>query len=521
MSVEAVVVERLADRADAAVHHVARARRCPRRRAACADRGAREQLERRVVVDRRRRRRRARRSGRGSVYSQRQRSAITSRSGMRLADRARRVLHDALVVPGAAALLVLLGRDAEQQHGGDPERGDLARPHPRPARAGAARRPASPRSARGASMPSSTKSGITRSAAVTRVSRTRSRRTRGPAQPPHPRHGKGHRLRWYGADQVRRRRRPSRAATAYTTVRAARCRSGPASSRRSRRALERLERRLEREAGRDDADHVVEPGATAFSGTSARNASGSDEQRRRAATRLARRARARRARCRAPRTPAPPSSSASSPARRATPVERHERTRPTPSSANATDGAEAAGEQQLSTEQRLRRTSPRTSRAKVCSSRSSASRPAASSSVTNISETIAAIADGERRRAACRGRRRSSASRPSAAAQTARAPVAETPRLSIARPANCGDRAAARLRCGDPAAAARRRVDDPLAACCSPRTSTSSAEHVKRAAACSSIVEVAARRPGRASCESARFASAMRALDDRLRRSAP
>ena len=46
--------------------------------------------------------------------------------GMGLLDRARGELDDPLVVPGARALLVLGGREPEQQHGGDPELRRLA-----------------------------------------------------------------------------------------------------------------------------------------------------------------------------------------------------------------------------------------------------------------------------------------------------------------------------------------------------------------------------------------------------------
>ena len=111
------------------------------------------------------------------VYSQRQTSAITSSSGC--AARIARVASwtTPSVVPGAAALVVLLGGDAEQQHGGNPERGDLARPRRRPAASGSRAMPGIASIGCGASMPSSTNSGITRSPAVTRVSRTRSRRT--------------------------------------------------------------------------------------------------------------------------------------------------------------------------------------------------------------------------------------------------------------------------------------------------------------------------------------------------------
>ncbi len=61
------------------------------------------------------------------VYSQRHTSVITSSSGTRLLDRARGQLHDALLVPRAGAVRVLLGGQPEQHHRGDAERGRLLR----------------------------------------------------------------------------------------------------------------------------------------------------------------------------------------------------------------------------------------------------------------------------------------------------------------------------------------------------------------------------------------------------------
>ena len=93
-------------------------------RARLGDRGAREQLERRVVVDRP--------SGVSrpqwpwSVYSHRQTSVMTSSSGC--ASLIARVASWTMpvVVPGAASPRRPCGRDAEQQDGGDAERGGLA-----------------------------------------------------------------------------------------------------------------------------------------------------------------------------------------------------------------------------------------------------------------------------------------------------------------------------------------------------------------------------------------------------------
>ena len=60
------------------------------------------------------------------VYSQRQTSVIDGEVGVGVLERANRHLHDALVVVGAAADLVLGGGDAEEQDRVDPGGGDLA-----------------------------------------------------------------------------------------------------------------------------------------------------------------------------------------------------------------------------------------------------------------------------------------------------------------------------------------------------------------------------------------------------------
>ena len=62
------------------------------------------------------------------VYSHRQRSVITSRSGCAALIARVASWIDALVVPRAGALLVLGGGQPEQQHGRDAERGGVARP---------------------------------------------------------------------------------------------------------------------------------------------------------------------------------------------------------------------------------------------------------------------------------------------------------------------------------------------------------------------------------------------------------
>ena len=116
VSVKPVVVELGPHVSDPAVHHVAGGDHVGAG-AGLRDRRAREQLERRVVVDR-------------AVGAQQAAVAVggvlaqahvgdDQRVRARVLDRAGGELHDALVVPGAAALLVLVGGQAEQQHAGD------------------------------------------------------------------------------------------------------------------------------------------------------------------------------------------------------------------------------------------------------------------------------------------------------------------------------------------------------------------------------------------------------------------
>ena len=171
--VEALVVERRADRADAPVHHVAR-RDHVGARARVRDGGAREQLERRVVVDRGRRSRRTPQWP-WLVYSHRHTSVITSRSGCASLIARDRELHDALVVPRAGALLVLVGRDAEQHHGRDARARRPRRPRRPRARCESRSTPGIAAIGSRRSRPCVTNSGRIRSPASSRVSRTRSR----------------------------------------------------------------------------------------------------------------------------------------------------------------------------------------------------------------------------------------------------------------------------------------------------------------------------------------------------------
>ena len=119
----ALLVELVADHPDAPVHHV-RGRDDVGAGLGVRDRGLGEQLERDVVVDR-------------AVADE---AAVAVRRvlaqadvgdhgqvGVRLLQRADRQLHDALVVVGAGAGLVLGGRDPEQDHRLDPDRQQLRR----------------------------------------------------------------------------------------------------------------------------------------------------------------------------------------------------------------------------------------------------------------------------------------------------------------------------------------------------------------------------------------------------------
>ena len=121
---QTVVVERRTDGADAPVHHVAGGDHV-RAGAGLGDRRPRQELERRVVVDR----------AIGTedptvpvarVLAQTQ-VADHEQVRVGLLDRTRGELHYSFVVPRARAFLVLGRRQPEQQHGWDPERVRLAR----------------------------------------------------------------------------------------------------------------------------------------------------------------------------------------------------------------------------------------------------------------------------------------------------------------------------------------------------------------------------------------------------------
>ena len=139
---EAVVVERLADRADAAVHHVAR-RDDVGAGLGVADRGAGEQLEAPVVVD-------------VAVDDD---AAVAVRRVLAEADvgeqdelrearpqRAQRDLDDAVLLPRAGRLVVLHLGDAEEHHRADAARGKLLDLVQQPRRCRSAPSPAAPRS---------------------------------------------------------------------------------------------------------------------------------------------------------------------------------------------------------------------------------------------------------------------------------------------------------------------------------------------------------------------------------------
>ena len=291
---EALGVELLADRADAPVHHV-RGRDHVGAGARVADGGAREQLERGVVVDRCRRPR-STPQWPWAVYSHRHTSVITSRSGTRLLDRAR---------PPAARR---------------PPRPTPPSPA-RPSRRG--RRTASPRRrpSAAASPASATAAAIDRRSTpgIVAIGSLRARGRRDASADEQRQHelagaqvGLAHepaqRRRWPAACACASVGRPSPLrleprASARAARRARRCHSAAAGRRaRARRTasvstgevreraaerrrgavdgrVERLQRGLEREHERDHADHVVEPVAPPRRrGTSARNASGSDSR---------------------------------------------------------------------------------------------------------------------------------------------------------------------------------------------------------------------------------------------------
>ena len=95
--------------------------------------------------------------------------------GMGGLDRARGELDHALVVPRARALLVLVGRQAEQQHAGDAERGARCPPPRRRRRSRGGRCPAATGSASAARRPRPRTSGRSDGSTDSSVSRTRPR----------------------------------------------------------------------------------------------------------------------------------------------------------------------------------------------------------------------------------------------------------------------------------------------------------------------------------------------------------
>ena len=142
MLLEAVVVERLADRGDAAVHHVAR-RDDVGARLDVADGGAGEQLEAAVVVH----------------LAVDDHAAVAVRGVLAEADvghqhelgeagpqRAQRLLDDPVLLPRAGRLLVLPVRDPEQHHGADAASPRARRPRAGDRRGRAAPSRAAPRS---------------------------------------------------------------------------------------------------------------------------------------------------------------------------------------------------------------------------------------------------------------------------------------------------------------------------------------------------------------------------------------
>ena len=184
-----MLVERGAQRADAPVHHVARRDDVGAGRG-LGDRGAREQLERL-------RRCRPTPSSRSTpqwpcdVYSHRQRSVMTSRSGCAalIARVASWTTPSSSHAPEPSSSL--LGGQAEQQHAGDPERrGDRRPPRPR-RRSRGDRCPASRRSAC-ASGRSRRRTSDRRGARPRARSRARGRAARRSAQAAQAGGGEGH-----------------------------------------------------------------------------------------------------------------------------------------------------------------------------------------------------------------------------------------------------------------------------------------------------------------------------------------
>ena len=183
----ALLVELVADRADPAVHHVAR-RDGVGAGLGVGDRGLRKQLDGDVVVD----------------LAVADEAAVAVRGVLAEADvgdhgqlrmgllqRPHRHLDDALVVVGARPGLVLVGGDAEEQHGAD-SRLWRSRPPRRPARRSrSARCPASRRPPRGRPRRRPRRGAGSGVGGESSVSRTRPRRACGAAQSAQACGGKG------------------------------------------------------------------------------------------------------------------------------------------------------------------------------------------------------------------------------------------------------------------------------------------------------------------------------------------
>ena len=124
VSAQPFAVERAADGGHAAVHHVAGSNDVGAG-AGQADGGAGQQFERgsRCRLQSRRRFLTTTPQWPWLVYSQRQTSAMRTSflAALGLLERAQALLHDAVVVPGAGALLVFGFRQAEEQQAADAE----------------------------------------------------------------------------------------------------------------------------------------------------------------------------------------------------------------------------------------------------------------------------------------------------------------------------------------------------------------------------------------------------------------
>ena len=195
----------------------------------------------------------------------------------------------------------------------------------------------------------------------------------------------------HGAESRRTAAARSAPATPYASASASRCSSGTSSSPPLIAPSSARSAGLNGNRAGDDVDRVVERRAR-------RCPTGRAPGRRSAAPAGSPAAWPRGPRApgrRSPR-PSPRSRARRPPARPARPASRLQSSPTKAASPNSISSVTASAQSALSTtfsaSSAVRETSPRTSRPNACSSRSSASRPAASSSVTNISETVTATA---------------------------------------------------------------------------------------------------------------------------------